>query len=127
MLDTVRRQGDTRRMASVDALIAPGREVERAGADVVTALAATDRGGPYDRLIGARLYNRLIWDADPRAYTAFAAEAVADGHGPLLDVGCGTAVFTASAYREARRPLVLVDRSLGMLGRAAERLAGAPV
>jgi len=39
-------------------------------------------------------------------------------------VGCGSAVFTAAAYRTAGRPLVLVDRSLGMLARAAQRLGG---
>jgi ubiquinone/menaquinone biosynthesis C-methylase UbiE len=41
----------------------------------------------------------------------------------LLDVGCGTALFTAASYRSTGRPLVLVDRSLGMLTRAAARLA----
>ena len=38
---------------------------------------------------------------NPAAYRAFAAEAVATGSGPLLDAGCGTAVFTADAYRAA--------------------------
>jgi SAM-dependent methyltransferase len=76
----------------------------------------------YDRLIGAPLYNRLIWRARVRDYAAFAAEAVADGDGPLLDAGCGTAVFSAEAYRNATRPLVLADRSRGMLDRARERI-----
>jgi SAM-dependent methyltransferase len=40
----------------------------------------------------------------------------------MLDAGCGTAVFTAGTYARASRPLVLVDRSLAMLERAAERL-----
>ena len=35
-------------------------------------------------------------------------------------------MFTAAAYRGASRPLVLVDLSLGMLRRAAERLGEAP-
>ncbi|MDQ4048315.1 MAG: class I SAM-dependent methyltransferase, partial [Actinomycetota bacterium] len=52
-------------------------------------------------------------------------DGLAAGHGPFLDAGCGTLVFTAAAY-QASRPLVLVDRSLGMLRRAAERLEGAP-
>ncbi|MEO9222937.1 MAG: class I SAM-dependent methyltransferase, partial [Mycobacteriaceae bacterium] len=55
----------------------------------------------------------------------FAAAAVADSDGPMLDVGCGTAVFTADCYRSTDRPVILVDRSLGMLARAAKRLAGA--
>jgi hypothetical protein len=76
----------------------------------------------YDRLIGAPLYNRLIWRARVSDYAAFAAEAVADGDGPMLDAGCGTAVFSADAYRAASRPLILADRSRGMLDRAAERV-----
>ena len=80
----------------------------------------------YDRVIGNRVYNRVAWGASPSGYTRFAADALTTGEGPLLDVGCGTAVFTAPAYRHATRPLVLVDRSLAMLARAAERLAGVP-
>jgi ubiquinone/menaquinone biosynthesis C-methylase UbiE len=76
----------------------------------------------YDRLIGAPLYNRLVWRARVADYAAFAEEAVADGDGPLLDAGCGTAVFSAGAYPAAGRPLVLADRSRGMLDRAAERI-----
>jgi len=81
----------------------------------------------YDRLIGNRLYNRAVWGVDPARYAAFAAEAVASGSGPMLDAGCGTAVFTADVYRTATRPLTLVDRSAGMLARARERLAGSAV
>ena len=76
----------------------------------------------YDRLIGSPLYNRLVWRARVGEYAAFAAEAVAAGDGPLLDVGCGTAVFSAGAYRDTDRPVVLADRSRGMLDRAAERV-----
>jgi len=47
-------------------------------------------------------------------------------YGPLLDAGCGTAVFTAASYRSTGRPLVLVDRSLGMLRRAAQRVSVDP-
>jgi ubiquinone/menaquinone biosynthesis C-methylase UbiE len=77
----------------------------------------------YDRLIGNRLYNRVVWNASTASYASFAAAAVADGDGPLLEVGCGTALFTAASYRSTGRPVVLVDRSLGMLTRAAARLA----
>jgi len=41
----------------------------------------------------------------------------------VLDVGCGSLVFTARAYAESdNRSVVLLDRSLGMLKRARERL-----
>ena len=81
----------------------------------------------YDRLIANRVYNRLAWGVDPARYAAFTAEAVASGSGPMLDVGCGTAVFSAAAYRAASRPLTLVDGSAGMLARAGERLAATTV
>jgi SAM-dependent methyltransferase len=117
----------------VDPLLATGRTAEPAAAGVLSALPAADRGAPYDRhaarydrLIGSPLYNRLFWGASPRDYAAFAEEALAAGDGPFLDAGCGTAVFTAEAYRRAARPLVLTDLSLGMLTRARDRLEGAP-
>lgn len=80
----------------------------------------------YDRLVGNRLYNRLIWGTEPADYAAFAAEAAASGGGLLLDAGCGTGVFTAPIYRAATRPVVLLDRSTAMLERAADRLSGSP-
>jgi SAM-dependent methyltransferase len=78
----------------------------------------------YDRLIGAPLYNRLVWGARVEDYAAFTREALASGSGPFLDAGCGTAVFTAAEYRAATRPLVLTDLSEGMLARARRRLDG---
>ncbi|MBA3622820.1 MAG: class I SAM-dependent methyltransferase [Euzebyales bacterium] len=44
---------------------------------------------------------------------------------PLLDVACGSGVFSAAVYRHANRPLVLADRSLAMLGRTLGRLGPA--
>ncbi len=116
----------------LESLLAPGRALRPVGPGVVSALPSQDEGAPYDRraatydrLVGSRAYNRLVWGASIADYEAFAAEALAAGEGALLDAGCGTLVFTADAYRRTLRPLVLVDLSLGMLRRAAERLAGA--
>lgn len=81
------------------------------------------RAAAYDRVVGSGLYNRLLWGSSPRAYAAFATRAVRAGTGPLLDAGCGSLVFTAAAYARTDRPLVLVDRSLGMLAAARDRLA----
>ena len=117
----------------LDSLLAPGRTLRTARGGIRSALAAEEEGAPYDRharvydrLIGSPLYNRVVWGTKPEAYAAFANEALASGDGPYLDAGCGTAVFTADAYRAASRPLVLSDLSLGMLERAGQRVAGAP-
>lgn len=117
----------------LDSLLAPGRTLRPVRPGVLSTLPVGDQGAPYDRraavydrLIGNRAYNRLAWATDPADYRAFAAEAISAREGSFLEVGCGTATFTATAYRGASRPLVLVDRSLDMLGHAAERIAGAP-
>ncbi len=122
--------------AGANALLAerllPDRGLRRIPDHVLSALPADDRGdgaydrraATYDRLVGSRLYNRLVWGSSPRAYAAFAQRAVRAGEGPLLDVACGSAVFTASVYGDSARPVVLVDRSTGMLQRAAQRLDG---
>lgn len=114
----------------IDDLLDPARQLRSAGGVLLSVLPADDRGTPYDRraalydcLVGNALYNRLLWGASTASYAAFAEAAVSDSRGLLLDVGCGSAVFTVAAYRNATRPLVLVDRSLGMLARAADRLS----
>lgn len=81
------------------------------------------RAAAYDRVVGSTLYNRLIWGASTDLYRAFARRAVASGDGPLLDAGAGSAVFTDRAYADTDRPLILVDRSLGMLEAARDRIA----
>lgn len=82
------------------------------------------RAAAYDAVVGSRLYNRLFWGTSPRRYEAFARAAVASRlSGWLLDAGCGTLRFTAPAYLTAHRPIVVLDRSLGMLERARDRVA----
>lgn len=116
----------------VHEIVAPGYELHDVGDGVVSVASSGGNGSVYDRgarvydwVIGNALYNRLVWQASSRSYTAFAEAALASGAGPLLDVGCGTAMFTAASYRDSDRRLVLVDSSLGMLRRAARRRAGA--
>ena len=118
---------------ALSGLLAPGRTVQEIPGGLLSALPEDDQGARYDRkaavydrVIGSRIYNRLLWGVERAEYRRFAAEAVAAGDGPFLDAGCGSAVFTAPVYAAADRPLVLSDRSLGMLDRAAERLDGAP-
>lgn len=76
----------------------------------------------YDRLVGSRACNALVWGTPVEWHRSVAARAAATAKGPLLDAGCGTARFTAEPWRSAARPLLLIDRSLSMLRRARARV-----
>ena len=78
----------------------------------------------YDALVGNRFYNKLLWGNWPSTYHKFCQSALAQSvDKPVIDVGCGSLVFTANAYAESdNQTIVLLDRSLGMLKRARERL-----
>lgn len=79
----------------------------------------------YDVLIGNGVYNRVVWGNWSSTYATYCSEALrSSSQGLVLDAGCGTLVFTADAYRRATsRPIVLLDRSLGMLRKAKARLS----
>ena len=82
-----------------------------------------DKARAYDLVVGNRFYNRLVWGNWPSRYRAFCEEALASADGPYLDAGCGSLVFTADVYaRTDARPIVLLDRSLGMLKRGRDRI-----
>lgn len=91
-----------------------GREIESVPYD--------SRAAAYDRVVGSRLYNRIVWGVSLKSYGTFVRRALGDGEGGLLDAGAGSAVFTADAYAETSRSLILVDRSLGMLEAARDRI-----
>lgn len=110
--------------------IPPGRALRRRDDRIWCGLREDDvgarydgRAALYDRVVGNAIYNRIVWGARVADYRRFAAEAVESDRGPLLDAGCGSCVFTADAYRAAARPIVLVDRSIGMLQAARDRLS----
>lgn len=77
----------------------------------------------YDAIVGSRIYNRLMWGASVDSYRSFAKRALNDGNRIFLDAGSGSAVFTAKEYAATNRPIVLVDRSAGMLRAAEQRIA----
>lgn len=114
----------------LDGFVSSDAELREARPDIVSVLPPDVDGAPYDsraaaydRIVGSALYNRLLWGGSPERYRAFARRAVASGDGPLLDAGAGSGVFTAEAYADTDRPLLLVDRSLGMLEAARDRIA----
>lgn len=113
----------------LQALLPTRTAVSRIDDGIVSVLSAGEQGAPYDRraatydrLVRSRAYNGLLWSTRPADYSAFAEQAVKGAEGPLLEVGCGSAAFTAYAYRNTTRPCLLVDRSVAMLQRAASRL-----
>lgn len=79
----------------------------------------------YDAIAGNRFYNKLFWGNWPSCYQKFCEHGLNQSiDKPVLDVGCGSLVFTANAYAKSDNQLiVLLDRSLGMLKRARERLS----
>ena len=83
-----------------------------------------DKVKGYDALIGNGLYNKLIWRNDVANYHDFCVEALnGNPANMVLDAGCGSLVFTAKAYASStNQQIVLLDRSLGMLRKAKERL-----
>lgn len=81
------------------------------------------RAEGYDQVVGSWWYNRLMWGVSTDSYRRFVRRALGAGGGPLLDVGAGSAVFTAGAYVQSFRRLILIDRSVGMLEAARDRIA----
>ena len=81
------------------------------------------RAEGYDQVVGSWWYNRLMWGVSTERYRRFVRRALGAGEGPLLDAGAGSAVFTAGAYVRSSRPLILLDRSVGMLRAARDRIA----
>ncbi len=99
---------------------------------VISTLPRAERAASYDKLartydwvVGNPIYNRIVWGVAPRHYENGArAFLEAAAKGPVIDFGCGSLVFTHRAYAGHASRLVLFDRSLGMLERAAGRLPG---
>ena len=80
-------------------------------------------GTAYDVVAGLDIYHRVFWGVSTRRYRAFAdAARAACGEGVLLDLGCGSMLFTAGVHRAHERSAVGVDASLGMLRRARARV-----
>src|SRR5688500_5856184 len=108
-------------------LLAPDRTLRLVNDRIWSALP---EGGPdqrydrraaaYDRVVGSRLYNRVLWGSSPAAYAAFAARAVSSDAGPMLDAGCGSLVFTAGTLRHGRPSTGAARSVVGDVGSGAE-------
>jgi ubiquinone/menaquinone biosynthesis C-methylase UbiE len=78
--------------------------------------------GVYDRIVGNRLYQQLVWGNDIERDTEFSRAAAKSSAGWWLDAGCGSLLFTAPVHAQSGRPTILFDLSIGMLQRARDRL-----
>lgn len=98
--------------------------------NIWTSLPPEARGATYDKMaasydavVGNGVYNRLVWGCAKANYARAASDFLMRvGEGPIIDFGCGSCVYTADAYLGNEDRIVLFDRSLGMLSRAAARL-----
>src|SRR5262245_19459197 len=105
----------------------PIREIE---AGLFTVLDRGDEGAPYDsraaaydRLVSSTLYSRVAWGVSPAVHTEFIARGLtSEDKGWVLDVAAGSCVPSAAAYLRTSRPVIVLDRSVGMLRRGMARL-----
>lgn len=107
----------------------PGCSLRKAGGRIFSALPEGSSSGAYDgraklydAIVGSKLYNRLLWGTSVDSYRMFARHAVINDIGKYLDAGSGSAIFTSEAYAASERPIMLVDRSIGMLNAAEKNI-----
>ena len=82
------------------------------------------RAAGYDAVLRWALYQRFFWGTSPSSLTRFGREALdAALGGNFAEIGCGSLLFTARMYEQARgAPIILIDRSIQMLRRGLKRL-----
>ena len=78
----------------------------------------------YDLVVSNRFYNQVMWGYRTSEFLSFCHDRLASStEGCVLDIGCGSLVFTARAYAGyPERPVVFSDESIKMLRAAKSRL-----
>src|SRR5690348_6549664 len=111
-------------------ILLPNRTVRLVGTDIYSVIDGSHHKSQYDKkvklydlFVGSRLYNRVMWGTSTGNYRSFASQATNSMGGRLLDVGCGSLLFTWRAYEHTDRPIVACDVSLDMLRQARARLS----
>lgn len=116
---------------SVIELVLKNIKLEEVDEGIFSCINRIDRQSDYDKkvnaydlVVGNAIYNRVVWGNWPSNYAKFCNQALTSMPGGIyLDAGCGSLVFTASAYAGADNKLiVLLDRSIGMLRKGRERI-----
>lgn len=109
----------------------PDRNLELLSPALWSSLIIQDRSDSYDKmawaydlLVGNSLYNRVVWGTWAKTYSDAAdREIIQAARGPIIDIGCGSLIFTAKPYLSAPLTrMILFDRSLGMMKRGQARL-----
>jgi SAM-dependent methyltransferase len=111
-------------------VLIPGKSIRELEAGLVSVLDPDDEGATYDsraaaydRIVSSTLYCRVAWGISPSANTDFVAGGLTSGNeGWVVDIAAGSCASSAIAYQRTSRPLVILDRSLGMLRRGMARL-----
>ena len=111
-------------------VLIPGRPIRELEAGLVSVLDPDEEGArynsraaAYDRLVSSTLYCRVAWGISPSAITNFVEGGLtSENEGWVIDIAAGSCASSAIAYQKTSRPLVIVDRSLGMLRRGIARV-----
>jgi len=123
----------TRALDDIGGILRPDRKlriVDGAAGSAIWSMFDEDIGDQsydsiadtYDRVIGSRVYQRIVWGNDISRDAQFAVAAARSATGWWLDAGCGSLLFTTDAHLHSGRPTVLLDLSVEMLRRARQRL-----
>ena len=76
----------------------------------------------YEWMVKSSWFNVLHWNTLPKYYTEFAKDAIINKKGKLIDVGCGGLSQTYTLYSKTKNDCTLIDRSVGMLKMARQKL-----
>ena len=90
--------------------------------DNITGGAYDNKAKMYERLVGSKLYNKIMWGTSPADYTTFAEQALNNSTGTVLDIGCGGLIQTANLYSRGKANYILLDNSIEMLKIGKQRI-----
>lgn len=76
----------------------------------------------YEWMVKSNWFNLIHWNTLPKYYTEFATDAIINQKGKLIDIGCGGLSQTYLLYTKTKNHCTLIDRSVGMLKMAREKL-----
>ena len=80
------------------------------------------KAAAYDRMVSSNLYLRAAWGVTRNQFMDFIDQAFVSRNGPILDLAAGTSLDAVHSYEKSRRPTLVLDLSLAMLQKGAERL-----